>query len=352
MPDLNLRNPDVTAEIERIATEWLDDFGVDGFRLDAAQHLIEDDGAHQANTPETYQWLADFSSEVHASHPGALILSEVYAIAKTSASYVPKSSDLSFDFGLASAMVSALGSGRAAPIATALGETIKYWPPNGEASFLTNHDQNRVITQLNGDLASAKLAAGMLLTAPGVPFVYYGEEIGMQGSKPDERLRTPMQWSADAPAGGFSTAAPWESLADDWQTVNVAAQDGDAASLLSTYRSAIGYRKAHGALSNGATFLVEGGAPSVIGWLRATSDDLVLTVFNVGAKAVSDYGLSLGKGPLCGVTSAVVAGSIGEPASTQATAPEVTSKGGLAGYQPIATLGAKSGYVIELQRAP
>jgi glycosidase len=249
-------------------------------------------------------------------------------------------------------MVSALQSGRAAPIATALGETIKYWPPNGEASFLTNHDQNRVMSQLNGDMAAAKLAAGMLLTAPGVPFIYYGEEIGMQGTKPDERIRTPMQWSADPPAGGFSTGSPWEALANDWATVNVAAEDGDPQSLLSTYRDAIGYRGDHPALQHGATFPIDGGAPSVIGWLRATADDLVLTVVNVGSKPVTDYGLSLRDGPLCGITAAKVTGSIGEPASTQATAPAVTSKGGFDGYRPIASLGAKSGYVIELQRAP
>src|SRR6185436_1699444 len=175
MPDLNLRNPAVTAEIDRIADVWLDDIGVDGFRIDAAKHLIEDDAQHQTNTPETLAWLADFTDHVHAGHPEALIVDEVYDISTLAGRYVPDSADLTFDFGLASAYISALQTGRAAPITTALGETLRDWPPNRQASFLTNHDQNRVMSQLNGDIPSARLAAFLLMTGPGIPFVYYGE---------------------------------------------------------------------------------------------------------------------------------------------------------------------------------
>ncbi|MEN8844800.1 MAG: alpha-amylase family glycosyl hydrolase, partial [Candidatus Arcticimaribacter sp.] len=75
-------------------------------------------------------------------------------------------------------------------------------------TFLANHDQNRVFNQLGGSIARAKLAASILLSLPGVPYLYYGEEIGMVGEKPDENIRLPMQWDT-TPNGGFTTGTPW-----------------------------------------------------------------------------------------------------------------------------------------------
>jgi alpha-amylase len=348
MPDLNLRNPDVTAEIKRVAGTWLDDFGVDGFRIDAARHLIEDDGAHQSNTPETYAWLEDFTASIHAAHPDALLLGEAYDTSKSAGAYVPKSLDSTFDFGLAAAMVSAVANRRTPPIRTAVAETIDSWPVNRESSFLTNHDQVRVMSQVFGNVPSAHLAAFMLLTGPGLPFVYYGEEIGMQGRKPDELIRTPMQWSADGPAGGFSGATPWEPLSEDWQTVNVAAQDGDPASLLAAYRDGIAFRAEHPALVEGGTRLVEGGSPTVVGWLRATAGETLLVVVNVGAEPVSDYALSLPAGPLCDLAGVELLRAIGDPAPGEASAPVVNATGGFDAWQPLGTLEPRSGYVIRL----
>jgi alpha-amylase len=351
MPDLNLHNAKVTAEIERVAGAWLDDFGLDGFRIDAAKHLIEDDASHQINTPETLGWLADFSRFVHQGHPDALIVDEVFDISTLAGRYVPDSADLTFDFGLASAYISALQRGRAAPITTALGETLDSWLPNRQASFLANHDQDRVMSQLNGDLPSARLAAFMLMAGPGIPFVYYGEELGMHGRKPDERIRTPMQWSAETPAGGFSSAQPWEALADDWQTVNLAAETGDPGSLVSNYRDDIALRQAHPALTSGTTWPVDGGAESVIAWLRTTPDQTLLVVVNVGDQDVTDYGLSLVEGPLCGVISANAVAEVpaGGAAPLPAT-PAITATGALERYVPLAALPARSGVVIELAR--
>ena len=90
----------------------------------------------------------------------------------------------------------------------------------------------------------------MLLTAPGVPFVYYGEEIGMTGVKPDELIRTPMQWSAQENAG-FTAGVPWESVNEDYQGKNVAEQSKDPTSLLSCYRELIRLRAAHPVLQLG-----------------------------------------------------------------------------------------------------
>ena len=88
MPDLNLRNPAVTAELKDIARFWLQDMGVDGFRLDAAKHLIED-GRVQTNTPETLAWLKDFKASVDAAKPGSLLVGEVWDPASIAGSYVP-----------------------------------------------------------------------------------------------------------------------------------------------------------------------------------------------------------------------------------------------------------------------
>ena len=120
---------------------------------------------------------------------------------------------MTFDFGLATAIRLALQNGRAAPLQTGLMDTLAAWPANQNATFLTNHDQTRIMTELGGDIAAAKLAAFLLLTAPGTPFIYYGEEIGMTGTKPDERIRTPMRWTADEPAAGLlRRSTPWQPL--------------------------------------------------------------------------------------------------------------------------------------------
>jgi alpha-amylase len=348
MPDLNLRNRAVTAELDRIAEVWLTDYGVDGFRIDAAKHLIEDDGAHQMDTPETLAWLANFSATVHATHPEALLLGEAWGTSRSAGAYVPKSMDSTFDFGLAAAMVSAVAGRRTPPITTALDETIKYWPVNREASFLTNHDQERVMSKVFADVPSARLAAFMLLTGPGIPFIYYGEEIGMQGRKPDERIRTPMQWSADGPAAGFTTGTPWEPLADDWQTINVANELADPLSLLETYRQSIAFRSEHPALTDGTTSLVDGGTGPVIGWLRAVAGESLLVVVNVGAAPVADYALGLAGGPLCGVNAATYLGAVGDASTPAVVPPAINAKGGFDAYQPIGTLQPRSGYVIRL----
>ena len=107
-----------------------------------------------------------------------------------------------------------------------------------------------VMTLLGGDMARAKIAATLLLTLPGLPFVYYGEEIGMSGDKPDPRLRTPMQWTAGR-AAGFTTGTPWEALQPDTQAINVAAEDADPSSLLNLYRRLINLRRSNDALATG-----------------------------------------------------------------------------------------------------
>ncbi len=352
MPDLNLRSPAVTVEFEDVARFWLDDMGVDGFRLDAAKHLIEDGKDAQTNTPETKAWLAGFKDSVTAVDPDALLVGEVWDPPAIAAPYVPDSLDMTFDFGLATGLRLALQNGRAAPLSTALGDTTAAWPANQNASFLSNHDQTRIMTELGGDPAAAKLAAFILLNAPGTPFVYYGEEIGMTGTKPDERIRTPMRWTADAPAAGFSVVEPWQPLSEDPPTVSVASQSADPESLLTTYRDLVRLRNATPALRRGATTLVEGGAEPVIGWLRTTGEETLLVVVNVSDAPVADYGLALDGGPLCGPVSARLLGTTGGDPGATPVDPRVATDGGLDGYQPLPVLAPRSGYVIALQSVP
>ncbi|MEO5964607.1 MAG: alpha-amylase family glycosyl hydrolase [Candidatus Limnocylindrales bacterium] len=352
MPDLNLRNPEVTAALEHIARTWLDDIGVDGFRLDAAKHLIEDGKDAQTNTPETKAWLAGFKQLVDAANPDALLVGEVFDPPTIAGAYVPGSVDLTFNFGLAKGTILALQNGRAAPLATGLGETIRAWPPNQAASFLSNHDQARVMSQLNGDLASAKLAAFTLFTAPGVPFVYYGEEIGMTGIKPDERIRTPMLWTVDPPAAGFSTGTPWEDLSGDIVGVDVASELRDPVSLLTTYQDLIRVRSQQVALRDGATTVVTSDAEPVIGWLRTIAGETVLAVVNVSDQPVGSYGLTLGEGPLCGPQAATLLGTVGGDAGAAVTAPAVNAGGGVDAWRPVAELAPRSGYLISLAPAP
>jgi alpha-amylase len=334
MPDLNLRNPAVTAELEDVARFWLDDMGVDGFRLDAAKHLIEDGKDAQTNTPETKAWLAGFKDSVDAVDADALLVGEVWDPPAIAAPYVPDSLDMTFDFGLATAIRLALQNGRAAPLRTGLMDTLAAWPANQNASFLANHDQTRIMTELGGDVAAAKLAAFILLNGPGTPFLYYGEEIGMTGTKPDERIRTPMRWTADAPAAGFSAAEPWQPLSEDPPGVNVAAQADDPDSLLTTYRDLVRVRNATPALRRGATTLVDGGAEPVIGWLRTTAEETLLVVVNVSDEPVDAYGLALDAGPLCAPVTPRLVGTIGGDPGASPAAPKVTVKGGLDGYVP------------------
>jgi alpha-amylase len=353
MPDLNLRNEAVTAELEDVARFWLTDVGVDGFRLDAAKHLIEDGPDAQTNTPETRAWLAGFKAAAASARPDAMLIGEVWDPATVAGSYLPDSLDLTFDFGLSTAYRLAIQNGRAAPLRTAIADTTAAWPTNQAGSFLANHDQTRIMTELRDDPGAAKLAAFLLLTGPGTPFLYYGEEIGMTGTKPDERIRTPMRWTADASAAGFTTGTPWQPLSeDDVATVNVEAQSADPSSLLTAYRDLVRVRNGQEPLRRGGTTMLDADVEPVAAWLRTTGDATVLAIANLSDEPVAGYTLSLGAGPLCGPLSASLLGSVGGDAATMVTPPVVTPQGGVDAWTPIGELAPRSGYLVELVAAP
>jgi glycosidase len=180
---------------------------------------------------------------------------------------------------LAGATVDSVRAGSAGRLTSALAEVAELERSDEFGSFLTNHDQERVASALDGDEASLRLAATLLLTGPGAPFVYYGEEIGMLGEKPDERIGRRCN-GRDQPAAGFSTAAPWQPLSDGWPAINAAAQRDDPGSLRSLYRDLIALRDEHAALRR-LLVPVTVDAGSVVATLRGTPDETLLVLANL-----------------------------------------------------------------------
>ena len=129
--------------------------------------------------------------------------------------------DLVFDFEQADAIMLGVMGSDGQRVLNALEFNYNLYPDFQKANFLTNHDMNRVMHVFQGDENKAKAAAVILLTSPGVPFIYYGEEVGMLGAKPDEDIRLPMQWSTELNSG-FSTGSPWRGVKNNYLDWNVA----------------------------------------------------------------------------------------------------------------------------------
>jgi glycosidase len=291
MPDFNYTNPDVTAFMNKVVRFWLTSVGVDGFRLDAVKYLIEE-GQKLENTASTHRWLQGFYSAYKAEKPDAYTVGEVFgADAVLMKTYAPDQLDEVFNFEMASGIVNSAAGEANSGINSALTFMLQNIPDGQFATFLTNHDQNRVMSDLNGNLNRAKIAAAMLFTAPGTPFIYYGEELGMQGKKPDENIRLPMQWSAQ-PNAGFSSAPPWRTPAADYPQVNAATEANDPASLLNFYRSMISLRAHHTALQNGALSLLATANPGVYAILRTNPGEKILVVLNLTKAGIRNYNLS------------------------------------------------------------
>ncbi|HSN86081.1 MAG TPA: alpha-amylase family glycosyl hydrolase, partial [Thermoanaerobaculia bacterium] len=289
MPDLNFSTPAVRREMERLAAFWISR-GVDGFRLDATRHLFANGpGDRQNDQPETFDYLKEFSASVRRASPRALLVGENWTDTPALAKYF-RVLPMSFDFPLAAAIVEGVESGEAAGIAGKISEVIDSYPPGAnDAPFLTNHDMIRLATQLGNDPAKLKSAAAVLLTLPGTPFLYYGEEVGLENgstSGADELKRTPMPWDA-SPGGGFTTGRPWYAFAPGKETANVAAQTGDSGSLLSHYRRLIRARKASAALRLGGLEKLrllspENRSTPLLAFVREQGKERVLVVHNLG----------------------------------------------------------------------
>lgn len=344
MPDFNYQNPEMTAQMYDIADFWLNTVGVDGFRLDAIKHIIEI-GEIQENTPESRQWLTDYEAYIESVKPNAFTVGEIFNGASfIVARYVEEDAiDTGFDFKLAEEMIGASLRGSNRDIARAHRNAMRDYPFNQFSTFLTNHDQNRLASVLNNDVDKNKVAASLLLTGPGVPFLYYGEEIGMNGTKPDERIRTPMHWENSEFAGFTSGDSVWEDLqdADNIAMANVADQTDDPDSLLSHYREMIHLRNNNPALLIGDLSAVDSSERSVCAFLRHTDEQTVMVIINLGDEAVTDYMLTLDESDL-DLSSATLLYGDGE-----ISPPELNDAGGFDSYAPLTELTPYSTVVIE-----
>ncbi|HLO13835.1 MAG TPA: alpha-amylase family glycosyl hydrolase [Anaerolineales bacterium] len=343
MPDLNYRNPAVTADMLKVTDYWLNTIGVDGFRVDAAKHLIEE-GNKIENTPSTHEWYKKFYPAYKAQNPQAYTVGEVFgAGASVVKSYTGNQLDQVFNFEMSSGFVNSVNGGSNSGITSAIKFALQDMPDFNFATFLTNHDQNRAISVFNGNIEKAKAAATLLLTSPGTPFIYYGEEIGMQGVKPDEDIRLPMQWSADANAG-FSTSTPWRAPASDYGQVNVAIENGDQNSLLNHYRKLVKLRKENPGLNDGQITLVDTGNSAVYAALLHSADEKILVIVNLKGTAISDYQLSLSENLLADgvITPKTLFGKID-------AIPVTISGGKFSEYKPIDELPPYASYLFQLK---
>lgn len=301
MPDLNLTNPDITAALKSIARFWIEEMGVDGFRLDAIKHFIED-GPIQENTQASIDWLEDFNSYCKSINPDFFTVGEVWSSTDQVARYIPGAVDTAFEFDLGEAIIRALNTGDAAGLRARVKQVLAAYD-TPVATFLTNHDQARAMTQLGNDLGKARAAASLLLTLPGVPFVYYGEEIGHTGAKPDPNIRTPMQWTAE-PAG-FTTGTPWRAPQPDAGEVHVAAQMDDPGSLFSHYRDLIALRRGDEALGVGRTIVLEPAEPGLMAFIREQGERRVLVVVNIGGTSIDAFDIPLERAMPAGNVKAI-----------------------------------------------
>ncbi len=337
MPDLNYENPAVTEEMQSVIRFWLEDMGVDGFRLDAIKHLIEE-GNELENTPKTHAWFEGFYTFYKDINPDALTVGEVWSPTREVVAYIEDEVDLAFEFTLADAILKSVSSGRTSNVSMAQKDVLATYPPGQFATFLANHDQNRARSRLLND-EQAKLAATLQLAFPGVPFIYYGEEIAMQGAKPDENIRRPMQWTAE---GGFSTNTPWKGYAEDYEERHITDQRANTDSVWQHYDTLIALRNTHEALRIGECWLVESDRRSIYGYVRASDEEVILALVNLSKEPIEGYSITLPEGPFkAGLQPALLMGE------GQVYTPSVNAQGGLDPYRPIASIPAYGSVIIQ-----
>ncbi len=321
-PDLDWESPAVRKAMTKALDFWLE-LGVDGVRLDALAYLFEREGTACENLPQTHELVRELRRHVDAEFPGRVLLTEASLWPEEAAAYFGASDECQvvFHTSLAPRLFMALRMEDRHPIADILEQT----PPAPEgaqwALFLRNHDEltleplteeerdymyrayasdpearvhhgirRRLASLLGHDRRRIELMNALLLSLPGTPVVYYGDEIGMGDNLHlgDRRsVRTPMQWSADRNAG-FSSADPGRlylppvSDADSsYEAVNVQRQEADPQSLLRWMRQMIGLRRRLTPLSRGSFELLGPSNSKVLAFLRGHAEEQVLVVANL-----------------------------------------------------------------------
>ncbi|MEX2643511.1 MAG: maltose alpha-D-glucosyltransferase [Acetobacterales bacterium] len=325
-PDLNFDNPKVFEEITKVLHFWLDQ-GVDGLRLDAVPYLIEREGTNNENLPETHEVLKRLRHEMDTHYPDRMLLAEANQWPEDACPYFGDGDEchMAFHFPLMPRIYMALAQEDRHPISDIIRQTPEI-PDNCQwAIFLRNHDEltlemvtdserdylwqtyandrrarinlgirRRLAPLLENDRRKIELLNGMLMSMPGTPVIYYGDEIGMGDNiylGDRDGVRTPMQWSADR-NGGFSRAAPQKLFLPPimdpihgYEAVNVEAQQESPASLLNWMRRLISVRKSRTAFGRGKLRLLYPRNRKVLAYLREHGDEIILCVANLSRSA-------------------------------------------------------------------
>ncbi|MDP1906158.1 MAG: maltose alpha-D-glucosyltransferase [Pseudomonadota bacterium] len=321
-PDLNFDNPEVVKAIIHAMRFWLD-MGVDGLRLDAIPYLIERDGGNCENLAETHAVIKQMRAVVDEHYQGRMFLAEANQWPEDVLEYFGDGDEchMAYHFPLMPRMYMALAQEDRFPMVDILNQTPPI-PDNCQwALFLRNHDEltlemvtdrerdymykvyasdprmrvnvgirRRLASLLDNDLDKVKLLNFLLMTLPGTPILYYGDEIGMGDNiylGDRNGVRTPMQWSPDRNAG-FSRADPQRLYlppimdpVHGYQAVNVEAQTRHPSSLLNWMRRLIAARRGHPAFGRGTLKLLAPGNRKVFAYLRAYQDQTLLCVANL-----------------------------------------------------------------------
>ncbi|MCS6916338.1 MAG: alpha-amylase family glycosyl hydrolase [Chitinophagales bacterium] len=281
MPDLNFDHPQVRRLITEAACWWLRQTGIDGFRLDAAQHIYPSDQT-QANV----RWWKAFAAAVRKVNPQAILIGECWNRVSNHAPYL-QALDGVFNFELAEAVQQALLEERHSRLAHRIAEMehqySEWRQPFLQGVFLSNHDMPRIFSVLRHNIDKMRLAACILLTLPGVPFLYYGEEIGMRGRKPDPHLREPFIWSREPDDEGQTH---WQRPRYSTRRTVVPAweQYRRPSSLLQGYRRLIALRRNNPALGCGKFIPMEVHHESLLAYERCYRQQRFLVLHNLSGQ--------------------------------------------------------------------
>jgi maltose alpha-D-glucosyltransferase/alpha-amylase len=321
-PDLDFDNPRVVGAVLEVMRFWLD-LGVDGLRLDAVPYLVEREGTTCENLPETHAIVRKIRAALDAAYPDRVLIAEANLWPEDTAQYFGTGDEchLAFHFPLMPRIYMALAQEDRHPITDILRQTPEIPETAQWAIFLRNHDEmtlamvtdkerdylwsfyaadrrarihlgirRRLAPLLENDRRKIELLNSLLLSMPGTPVVYYGDEIGMGDNiylGDRDGVRTPMQWSPDR-NGGFSRADPASlflpAIQDPiygYSAVNVEAQLANPWSLLTWMRRMIAVRRAHMAFGRGALRFLYPSNRKVLAYLRETDTEKILCVVNV-----------------------------------------------------------------------
>jgi maltose alpha-D-glucosyltransferase/alpha-amylase len=321
-PDLNFENPVVHEAVFDVLEFWLD-MGVDGLRLDAVPYLYEEDGTMCENLPATHGFLKKLRARMDEKYDDRLFIAEANQWPEDAVAYFGDGDEchMSFHFPLMPRLFMALRMENRFPILDILDQTPELPDDAAWAIFLRNHDEltlemvtdeerdymyrvyandprmrvnvgirRRLAPLLGNDRREIELMNGLLLSLPGTPVIYYGDEIGMGDNiylGDRNGVRTPMQWSGDRNAG-FSEANPqslyFPVITDPqyhFESVNVEVQRDNPNSLWWWMKRSLALRKSLPELSRGTFQVVPGDNPKVLTFLRRLDDRAVLVVANL-----------------------------------------------------------------------